>query len=170
MNTALKKTESQLSLDEEMLKIIDKAINETFSAFMGFTPILKSSQKCDQTFNLNDRYEISGIISFIQDSIEGTLALRFRQDSILKLLNRDYGEELSALDNRVIGGVAELSNVIHGIAKEDLNLQGYHYQMCLPVVIIGDNHSVVSALSGEKLVMAYDLDGEEAIVELVLHK
>jgi CheY-specific phosphatase CheX len=168
MSAALKLNEPHLTLDEAMVKIIDKAVVETFSSFMGFTPVLQQSEKCDKA--LSDRYEISGIIAFIQESIEGTLAIRFRQESILKLLSRIYGEELSVLDNRVIGGVAELANVIHGIAKEDLNLQGYHYQMCLPVVIIGDNHSVVSALSGQKLIMKYDLDGEQAIIELVLHR
>ncbi len=168
MSAAPKQIEAHLTLDDEISKIIDKAINETFSAFMGITPILKSSERHNKA--LEDRYEISGIIAFIQESIEGTLAIRFKQDSILKLLSKVYGEELTALDNRVIGGIAEFSNVIHGIAKEDLNKQGYHYQMCLPVVIIGDNHSVVSALSGQKLVLKYDLDGEEAIIELVLHK
>lgn len=169
MSEAAKKLEPQLTLDQHMVDIIDKAIKETFSSFMGFMPILKSSEQRDKS-TTNERYEISGIIAFIQDSIEGTLAIRFRQETILKLLSKVYGEELTNLDNRVIGGVAELSNVIHGIAKEDLNLQGYHYQMCLPVVIIGDNHTVVSALSGQKLVMKYDLEGGEAIVELVIHK
>lgn len=169
MSSAAKKTDTQLNLDQQMVDIIDKAIKETFSSFMGFMPILKSTERKDKSA-ADNRFEISGIIAFIQESVEGTLALRFRQSSILKLLSKVYGEELTSLDNRVIGGVAELSNVIHGIAKEDLNLQGYQYQMCLPVVIIGDNHSVVSALSGQKLIMNYDLDGEEAIVELVIHK
>ncbi len=168
MSAAAKKTDPQLTLDQQMVDIIDKAIKETFSSFMGFMPVLKSSEQRDKSSR--ERFEISGIIAFIQESVEGTLAIRFQQDTILKLLSKIYGEELTSLDNRVIGGVAELSNVIHGIAKEDLNLQGYHYQMCLPVVIIGDNHTVVSALSGQKLVMKYDLDGEEAIVELVIHK
>ncbi|MEY4615670.1 MAG: hypothetical protein RJB66_630 [Pseudomonadota bacterium] len=168
MSAVRKKSEAQLHLDDEMVKIIDKAMLETFSSFMGFNPILKHVERSDK--NISDRFEISGIIAFIQDKVEGTLAIRFRQESVLRLLSRVYGDELSVVDNRVIGGVAELANVIHGIAKEDLNLQGYHYQMCLPVVIIGENHVVVNALSGQKLIMNYDLDGDEAIVELVLHK
>jgi CheY-specific phosphatase CheX len=168
MSAVLKEPETHMNLDESMVKTINRAVMETFSSFMGFTPVLKHSEKCEKPFN--DGYEISGLIAFIQDSIEGTLALRFRQDSILKLLGRVYGEELSVVDNRIIGGVAELANVIHGIAKEELNTQGHHYQMCLPVVIIGNNHSVVTALSGQKLILTYDLDGEEAVLELVLHK
>jgi CheY-specific phosphatase CheX len=168
MSEAMPQPNSFLRIDDALVKIIDRAVVETFSSFMGFTPILKGSEESDKV--VSDRYEISGIIAFIQESNEGTLAIRFRQESILKLLSRVYGEDLSVLDNRIIGGVAELANVIHGIAKEDLNVQGFRYQMCLPVVIIGDNHSVVTALTGHKLIMRYDLDGEEAIVELVLHK
>ncbi len=168
MSAAPKLNDSHLTLDEDISRIINKAITETFGAFTGIIPVLKSSERHNKA--IEERYEISGIIAFIQESIEGTLAIRFKQDTILKLLSRVYGEELTTLDNKVIGGVAEISNVIHGIAKEELNMQGYHYQMCLPVVIIGDNHTVVSALSGHKLVMKYDLEGEEAIIELVLHK
>lgn len=168
MSAAHKINEIHLNLDDDMVRTIDRAVVETFSSFMGFNPILKKSEKSEK--NVSERFEISGIIAFIQESVEGTLAVRFHQDSVLRLLSRVYGEELSTVDNRVIGGVAELVNVIHGIAKEDLNLQGFHYQMCLPVVIIGENHAVVNALSGQKLIMTYDLDGDEAIIELVLHK
>lgn len=167
MNAAHKLNEVHLNLDAAMVKTIDRAVVETFSSFMGFIPVLKKTEYTERS--LSEPFEVSGIIAFIQDDIEGTLALRFRQETILKLLTRVYGEELQVVDNRVIGGVAEFANVIHGIAKEDLNLQGYHYQMCLPVVIIGDNHSVVTALSGQKLILTYDLDGLEAVVELVLH-
>jgi CheY-specific phosphatase CheX len=168
MSAALKINDIHLTLDDEVLKILDKAVFETFSSFMGFSPILKSSEKVESV--PFDSYEISAIIAFIQKDIEGTLAIRFRQSSILKLLSRIYGAELESVDNRIIGGVAELINVIHGIAKEDLNLQGFHFQMCLPVVVIGQNHSLVSSLSGSKMIMRYDLDGEEAIVELIVHK
>lgn len=168
MNAAQKIQEAHLTLDDDMVKVIDKAVVETFSSFMAFTPFLKSFEKSDQP--LAERYEISSIVAFIQESVEGILAIRFHQDSVLRLLSRVYAEELSVLDSRVIGGVAELVNVIHGIAKEELNLQGFHYQMCLPVVIIGENHALVSAFNGNKLVMKYDLNGEEAIIELVLNK
>lgn len=167
MTAVRKLPESHMHLDEGMIKTIDRAVTETFSSFMGFTPVLKSSEQTNRS--LSEPYEVSGLIAFIQDDIEGTLAIRFHQTTILTLLSRVYGEELTVVDNRVIGGVAEFANVIHGIAKEELNLQGYHYQMCLPVVIIGDNHSVVTALSGQKLILRYSLDGLEAVVELVLH-
>ena len=168
MNAALKIKNSHLSLDGSLLQIIDKAVVETFNSFMGITPKLKNSEMTLLT-PLSDRYDISGIISFIQDSIEGSLALRFRLNSALKLMSRIYGEEITSVDNRVIGGVAEFANVIHGIIKDQLNQIGHHYQMCLPVVVIGDNHSVVNALSGEKLILKYDLEGDEATLELVLH-
>lgn len=167
MITAKKITDIHMHLNAEMIRIIDRAVIETFSSFMGITPVLKHSEQT--TRSLSEPFEVSGLIAFIQDDIEGTLAIRFNQATILKLLSRVYGEELTVVDNRTIGGVAEFANVIHGIAKEELNLQGYHYQMCLPVVIIGDNHSVVTALSGQKLILRYDLEGYEAVVELVLH-
>ncbi len=168
MNADAKKLDPQLAIDEEIINIIDKAILETFNSFMGFTPVLKQIEKHHGT--LNERYEISGIIAFVQETTEGTLAIRFKQNSIFKLLSKVYGEELVTLDSRVIGGVAELTNVIHGITKEELNSQGHCYQMCLPLVIVGENYSIINTFNGQKLIMKYDLEGEEAIIELLLYK
>lgn len=167
MSAAEKLSELKLHFDEELIKIIDKSVNETFNSFLSINPVLK---KCAESTEVSqERSEISGIIAFIQESLEGTLAIRFKQKDILSLLSRIYGEELLAVDNKIIGGVAELTNVIHAIAKEELNLKGYNYQMCLPVVIIGENHSVVTVLAGKKMVFEYDLDGVECKIELILH-
>jgi CheY-specific phosphatase CheX len=167
MSAAEKIGELKLKLDEDMTKIIDKSVSETFSSFLSINPVLKKCYESKEV--LPEKSEISGIIAFIQNTLEGTLAIRFKQKAILSLLSRLYGEELTAVDNKIIGGVAELTNVIHAIAKEELNLQGYNYQMCLPVVIIGENHSVVTVLSGKKMIFEYDLDGIECIIELILH-
>lgn len=167
MSAAEKLNKLKLHFDEDLIKIIDKSVNETFNSFLSINPLLK---KCSEVEKISqERSEISGIIAFIQDDLEGTLAIRFKQKDILSLLSRLYGEELTAIDNKIIGGVAELTNVIHAIAKEELNLKGYNYQMCLPVVIIGENHSVVTVLSGKKMVFDYDLDGVGCKIELILH-
>jgi CheY-specific phosphatase CheX len=167
MSAAEKLGELTLKLDDDMIKIIDKSVGETFNSFLSISPVLK---KCYESKEfLSEKSEISGVIAFIQNTLEGTLAIRFKQNTILALLSRLYGEELTTIDNKIVGGVAELTNVIHAIAKEELNLQGYNYQMCLPVVIIGENHSVVTALSGRKMIFEYDLNGMPCTVELILH-
>ena len=59
MSAAPKQNESHLTLDEDIARVINKAIAETFGAFLGITPVLKSSERHNKA--LEERYEISGI-------------------------------------------------------------------------------------------------------------
>lgn len=79
----------------------------------------------------------------MQKNFEGTLSISFNRESAIQLFQVIYQEEINSVDdNRVVEGIAELANIIHGMVKENLNLRGYDYKMCLPVVIIGKNHAI----------------------------
>ncbi len=73
-----------MKLDDKTLKIIDKAMVETFSAFLGVTPQLKRHSVTDE--NIKDSYDISGAIVFLQGQIEATLFIRLHKESLFKLL------------------------------------------------------------------------------------
>jgi chemotaxis protein CheX len=166
MSAAQKSNFYKLSFDDTVVRIIDNAIQETFSSFLGIQPILVNSEIGDAP--LREFYEISGIIAFVQDSIEATLAIRFRQAVVIELLSKIYSEDLTSVNSKVIGGVAELSNVIHGISKEYLNLLGFNFQMSLPVVIVGDNNAIATIQPGPRLILNYDIGGFPMFVELIL--
>jgi CheY-specific phosphatase CheX len=165
MTAAEKIIAHKLKLNDAIIKIIDKAINETFTSFISISPVLKKCSKSE--VSLPDKSDVAGMIAFIQSSLEGTLIIKFKKESILPLLSKLYNEELISIDNKVIGGVAELTNVIHAIVKEELNQEGYNYQMCLPVVIIGENHSMITMCAGPKIIFEYELDNMNCTVELI---
>lgn len=164
MNDGAVKIDNQ-SLDEAFIKVIRKAVKETFGSFFGVIPVLKETV-IDPTDE--PKVDISGMIAFVQTDIEGTMSIRFQRDALFSILGGLYGEKLQQIDSRAVGSMGEFANIIHGIAKEELNAAGYNYQMCLPVVVVGVNHLICSTFTGKKIRLKYDINGSEAYLELVV--
>jgi CheY-specific phosphatase CheX len=152
------------NLQQKIVKVINKAVKETFGSFFGIVPELKETIT-DQL--AAPRVDISGMIAFIQQELEGTLAIRFKREALFQIIGPLYDEKLDVIDSRSVGSVGEFANIIHGVAKQELNAFGHNYQMCLPVVIVGENHAISSSFSGNKVILKYDLNGAEAFLELV---
>ncbi|MGZ3770226.1 MAG: chemotaxis protein CheX [Bdellovibrio sp.] len=129
--------------DKTLLKILNDAVRETFQNFLGCNPeIIQTVRDRNDHVKENNR-SISGTVAFLQQDFEGTLTIGFSRESAIKLFKSFYQAELNSVeDARITEGIAELANVIHGLVKERLNIQGYNFQMCLPVVVIGKNHAV----------------------------
>lgn len=155
----------KIGLDQDTYKIIENSMIETFSSFFGVKPVLEKIE--EQPTKEAERCEISGIIAFLQDDLEGTMAIRFKKQNLFKLLQPIYGEDLQRIDNRAVGAVGEFANVVHAIAKHALNVQGYNYQMCLPVVIVGENHQISTHFEGNRAILHFNLNGGIVLVELV---
>jgi CheY-specific phosphatase CheX len=158
------KTDYQ-TLDQAFVKVVQKAVKETFASFFGVIPVLTETL-VDPTDE--PKVDISGMIAFVQTDIEGTMSLRFQKEALFNVLGGLYGEKLEQIDSRAVGSVGEFANIIHGIAKEELNTTGCNYQICLPVVVVGVNHLICSTFSGKKIRLKYDINGSEAYLELVV--
>lgn len=154
------------SSTDKFIKVINKAVKETFGSFFGIMPELKETIN-DPAPALEPRVDISGMIAFIQDELEGTMAIRFNKEDLFMIIGPLYDEKLDVIDSRSVGSVGEFANIIHGVAKQELNAFGCNYQMCLPIVVVGANHSISSSFLGKKVILKYDLNGATAYLELV---
>jgi CheY-specific phosphatase CheX len=141
---------------------------ETFGCFVGVKPDQTSVKMTDET--LNGKFDISGGVVFIKDFIEASFYLRFKKETLFKLLGPVYGEEFTELNSRVIGGMGELVNAIYGLVKVNLSKKYGEYGMALPIVIVGETHPSMMELNQSRLVMEYDFSGERAVVEVILGK
>lgn len=144
-------------MDETLVAWCQEAVEATFSSLFSDKPELKWSSN-DKTARRG--YQVSGVVGFIQDRFEGTMALGFEEETVIKLMSRFYMEPVTLTDERLIGGVSEMTNIIFGVLKEKFNVHGYRFGMCLPVFIVGDNHSIFSTLESEKLALEFSsVDG-----------
>ena len=154
MSTAIKQDLS-LSLDQKLITRCEEAVQETFLTLMGVRPRL-----LNVVHNPNKRTvsEISGVIGIVQNSMEGTISLGFSQEALKRMMTDFYQQPVDNMDDNLIGGISELTNIIFGMIKENYSNDGHQFKMCLPIVVVGNNHSVFSALSADGVILYFSTD------------
>lgn len=85
------------------------------------------------------RHEVSGVIGLSGQAV-GTVVLSLSKDVALKAASTLLMCEATELDADVIDAVGELTNVVAGGAKAQL--EEYHLSLSLPTVITGKGHDV----------------------------
>jgi CheY-specific phosphatase CheX len=154
-----------------MEQIVESSVSKTFSSFFNFDPKLKSSQFRAASQTSRHHQSISGVMMLLQTGIQGTFSIGLNKEAALKLLSAFYGEKIESLDDpKVIEGVAEIANVTHGMIKEKLNQQGFKFKMCLPVVVVGSNHSSFTLSDSPALTMTFDSSVGEIVAEIIINK
>jgi chemotaxis protein CheX len=76
--------------------------------------------------------------------------------------------EASAVDEEVLDAVAELTNMVIGSVKNDLESHLGPLGLSIPTVVFGRNFKTKSAGTSEWSVLRYDWDGEPLIIRLFL--
>ena len=128
--------------DPVALGLLDALCTSATSAFE--TMVFKAA-KADKPFLRTGTLppgSISGTISLTGDNVMGSVSLIFNQDIIEKLFRSmmmmgdtdpvDMGELKDA--------VGELTNMVAGGAKSQLQGKGIEFNIGLPTVVVGENH------------------------------
>ncbi len=174
--SALKKIE-ELNFENELSLWCEKAVMNTFEMLLGEKLI-----KIGMSSNPTDfkSYEVSGIVNLVQESytssneinflseeIKGTMALGFDRNTIIKLMTGFFGEPVEFGDEKLVGGVGEIINIVLGLVKESCSANGIKLGMCLPVFVLGHNHNIFSSFAGQKVLIEFLCSKGPLYVELI---
>lgn len=85
------------------------------------------------------RYYVSGVIGLSGRAV-GAVVLNFSEQVALKAASTMLMTDLNVLNDDVLDAVGELTNMVAGAAKAEL--EEYELQVSLPNVITGDDHEV----------------------------
>ena len=89
--------------------------------------------------NHSPDYEITGIIG-LSGRVSGDVVISFEKQLAFAATEALLSEPVEDIDDSVIDAVGELTNMIAGNAKS--NLEKYKLSLALPTVIVGKNHSI----------------------------
>jgi chemotaxis protein CheX len=110
--------------------------------------------------------DISGVIAVSDLKMTGTMAVIFEKNLILKIFSNILGgETVSNIDPDVRDAVMEMTNVIFGNAKRDVNKLGFDIQPALPSVVEGPAHKIHHNQKGECLSLSFDSDWGRMFIE-----
>ena len=85
------------------------------------------------------RHPISGVIGLSGNAV-GTVVLSLSEEVALNAASVMLAAHVSSVDADVIDAVGELTNMVAGAAKSQL--EQYHLMVSLPNVVTGENHQI----------------------------
>lgn len=112
--------------------------------------------------------DVSGVIGIVSDSFNGSVVISFPEKTFLSVMSGMLGEEFTALNQDMLDGAGEITNMIFGQAKVTLNDQGYGIKTALPSVISGKNHSLHGVTKGPSVVVPFTSKSGDFFVEICL--
>jgi chemotaxis protein CheX len=155
-----------LEINQEVIEETCNGVYETFTNMLSLKPKPKAYKILESYVPEAD---ISGFVHLKDALIEGTLMVSFPKQTIFSMLKTIYGREFEDIDKSVTAGVGELTNIVFGIFKKNLNESGFNFQMCIPSVIVGAQHSVDVVMPNKTLVVPFDTDAGSFTVTVTVY-
>ena len=134
----------------EFINPFVSAVSKTFETMVNLkvtrsTPVLKENQKT--------LYPISGIIG-LSGSIVGTVILTMSESLALKAASVMLMDDLKTVDTDVLDAIGELTNMVAGNAKSQL--EEYKLSLSLPNVIYGAGAEVYFPEHSQPITIPFD--------------
>lgn len=112
--------------------------------------------------------DISGVIGIVSDSFNGSVVITFPEKVFLKIISNMLGEEYTKIDNDIVDGAGELTNMIFGQAKVTLNEKGYGIKTAIPSVVTGKDHTLSGLTKGPIVIVPFTTEFGPFFVEICL--
>ena len=111
--------------------------------------------------------DISGIIG-LTGSARGSLALSFSERCILRVVSNMLGEEITNLNPEIQDAVGEITNMISGAARKNLEAKGFNITAAIPTVVFGKGHSIIHVMGGPSIIIPFETDHGPFVVDVCI--
>lgn len=112
--------------------------------------------------------DVSGVIGIVSETFNGCVVISFPENTFLKVMSGMLGEDLTEMNQDIVDGAAEITNMIFGQSKVVLNERGYGINIALPQVVTGKGHSLQSMNKGPTVLIPFKSTAGEFFVEICL--
>lgn len=113
--------------------------------------------------------DVSGVIAMVQNHLEGTLILCLTYDSIREILPHVIGNSIAVTSEMALDAVGELTNMIFGQIKTELNKRGYQIKLGIPSVVMGRGHFVSQFHRGKYMIIPFTMGGNLFQVNVAIY-
>ena len=156
-----------LALDEMLSREISAAVIRTMRETFGVEVTAGDYEIGDGVVSLVG--DVSGIIGMVQDHLEGTLTISLTFESVRDMLPQVIGNSVLITHEMTVDAVGEITNMIFGQIKSDLNKRGYRLKLGIPSVVTGRGHFISQFHRGRYMIIPFHVDGQLFQVHIALH-
>jgi len=113
------------------------------------------------------RGDVSGIIGITGDAT-GSLAISFSEGCICGIVGSMLGETYAEPTQEVLDAAGELTNMISGVARTNLEKMGLQVYAAIPSVIFGKDHTIRHILNSPSIVIPFSTDKGNFVVDICI--
>ena len=112
--------------------------------------------------------DVSGIIG-LTGSATGSMALSFSEGAILKVASNMLGEEIREINNDITDAVGEITNMVSGAARKELESIGLTVTAAIPTVVAGKDHLIKHVLGGPSIIIPFEIEEGPFVVDICIN-
>jgi chemotaxis protein CheX len=161
-------TEQKLALDEQLSRDVAMAVTLAMKSTFGTEVTTDQYEVSKGIVSLLG--DVSGVIGLEQDDLEGTMTICLTFDTVRDILPRIVGSGISVTHEMTVDAVGEITNMIFGQIKTELNERGYNLKLGIPSVVTGRGHFVSQFHRGPYMIIPFYLEGELFQVHIALYE
>lgn len=151
------------------VKIINPFINATLNVLETMAFIKSEAEKPFLKKNNVARGDVSGVVGFTGET-NGTVFITFDEPCIVKVVSNMLGEEINEINDEIKDAVGELTNMISGQARKELEDIGKLFHGSIPSVVSGKNHELFPMTKGPRIAIPFKTDFGHFTIEVALER
>lgn len=132
--------------------------------------IIKAGKPQLRTAHEPSQSAVSGIMSMQGPDAHASVALSFSKEAILEIASYMLPEVGDSIDHIITDLAGELTNMVIGDAKRQLEAKGLQFELSLPVLVIGPEHIVAHRPQAPIIRVPFQLQHGAFYVEAVYEK
>jgi chemotaxis protein CheX len=111
--------------------------------------------------------DVTGVMGFTGDK-RGTMTFSLTQEGALMVYSRLMGEEMASVSPEIVDAMGELTNIISGQARKELEKENLHLMAHVPLVFVGKNVEVSLVTRGTIMTIPFTfiVDGKSEAMSL----
>lgn len=111
------------------------------------------------------RGDVTGVIG-LTGKVRGTVSVSFTEKCILSVVSSMFSEPFTQLNEEIRDAVGEISNMISGQARRQLEEDGLSLSAAIPTVVMGANHSLSHFTTYPVVAIPFTTDAGEFTIEV----
>lgn len=161
------KTTQKFQLDEPLARDVSTAVCAAMRSTFGVEITSGACETGRGSVSLIG--DVSGVIGLVQSKLEGTMILCLTFDTVRDILPRIVGNAVSVTHEMTVDAVGEITNMIFGQIKTELNGRGYGIKLGIPSVVTGRGHFVSQFHEGPYMIIPFYLEGQLFQVHIAVY-
>lgn len=113
--------------------------------------------------------DVSGIVG-LSGEARGTLSVSFSKESILSIVSKMFGEQVTEINEEVTDAVGEILNIVSGQARQKLETMGRLLKGAIPTVITGKDHSITHITKQPIVAIPFDTENGHFTIEVCIEE